>query len=215
MPAKESYSPETSPTSLTYKLINEPGYTAERREIVHRFTECFESAEKIASALGIRINPKGLALKTMRNHVRRVISALVPDEVQQQVNSAMHSNVVRSNPKAKVAIRNSMEKKGFFVWSDDERDYLLELVVKDEFLKPESRQSIARRKAEGNRPRIVRQPLDHALIASAMNENFQTQKFTKAHTRDKLERLRRAKTMRERNGSTNLLPSTVQVQLDD
>jgi hypothetical protein len=183
---------------LSTFLIKDPSCTEHRREIVRLHTEQKKSADKIATMLNGLINPGDrLSQRTMRRHVRAVIVALVNKETRESVEREMHSVVAkRSKGITKAARDDWMEDQGFFVWTDWQVEVFIRLVLTDKFEKEESRQSIAKRRREGNRQRKRRVPLDHVLLSAAMNRCFKTTDFTPDMTSVKIERMRLEATKR-------------------
>lgn len=177
------------------KVAEEIAHRSDRTQIRQRIMALFrdgETSEKIAETVNGSMELRiGVTKATASTIVRKVIQILAPEEERKKMNSEKHRRKIRKHLHTVMTGRNEwMENEGYFVWSEDQAQYFMTLLLDDSYQKPESRQSKARRKKEGNRERKRRAPMDHVKLSAEMNRRFETDVFSPDVTRAKLERIR-------------------------
>jgi hypothetical protein len=161
---------------------------------------------KTSDEIVTHVNSIDGVFQTSKRTVRKVRAALLEPELRKTINSKVHQRTIETHL-IDVQSRRAewMESKGMFVWSKEEALYFDRLLGDKSFFRAETKKT--KRKERRQRARHY----NHIALAAAMNEHFQTTKFTPKRTSDKLERF---EADRRRKDKLNALPDKFR-ELDD
>lgn len=127
----------------------------------------------------IEVNPT-TSIQTVASIIRQVARKLLGPSMRKALNSGQHSDLMRKHQRTASAARDAwMAERGMDVWSDAERAYFRELLQRPEMRRTESR-------------------YNHKKIASAMNQRFNTDRFTSAACSSRLEAIRASQKLSEK-----------------
>ena len=176
-----------------------------RQEIITLFERdemtSYQIADKVNGRLGL---VEGTTPEAAAKIVRRLLKRVIEPDIRDRIIRSQHARVAKKNQDTISTGRDEwMDNQGHFVWSSQHTEAFMDIIVNEKFTKPESRQSIAKRKREGNRPRKRRQPLNHVMIAAELNRRFNTDVFTPEITQRKLDRIRTETKKRAKKSKTN------------
>ncbi|GEM_PF-2111537 len=183
-------------------ILHKPEFLELRTDIIDLFVNGRMSSSEIANAVeeSMQLKPN-VSKQTAAGIVRRILKVLIDPELRSKIIGEQHSrSILKHRASVDSAREGWMEDKGYFVWSPEETEIFLRLIMRQRYLKKESRQSKAVRRKEGNRDRKRRRPFSHVLLTKTMNKIFNTDKFTPELTQRKIDRIR----TEEKKGTANL-----------
>ena len=157
-----------------------------RDEIIRLWTIENIPSDKIAETINGDLGLKeGISEATASGIIRKVLALSLKQNVRNRVKALLHSNVMTKNCPAVQSGRDKwMKEKNMFVWSSEETEYFQTLLRNKKYLRSETKQS------KNQKSRQRRRHFNHTTLAKAMNDHFETVKFTSKETSAKLERIR-------------------------
>jgi hypothetical protein len=152
-----------------------------RMRIVSLFHEKKTSLE-IARAMNGELSGSMRADETVASLIRKLIVRVVPETERREHESEMHRKRAKNNHASQNAARDeALRKRGMKVWTAEESDYFVSLVIDDSYVREEDRQTKKRQR---------RKHMNHVALSKAMNERFATTEFTPEKTAARLDYLR-------------------------